>query len=271
MSDIPPEPDPLTLTAGLTSAQVRLLALMAASMRRDVQRRLNPVSDLMRFPAFEESFRTQLLMHHATHEDKLNKKSFEYLFKYACEAAGRTAVINHDPTDAAEDVRVDGTRFSLKTQADSAANRRAIYIQKLMEARWIRDCQSAEQFAEQAVSRIGAHLRGYERILALRAFNADPGKVLYELIEIPKDLLLRITSLTPADFSPRNRYGSSGADVRDERGRAFRLLLDGSVEKVRIFNLQTDRCVLHGEWLIDLPGGAAAARARESQPDSDEE
>ena len=54
------------------------------------------------------------------------------------------------------------------------------------------------------------------RILVLRAFNQQDGIGPYDLVEIPKSLLLRMGDLTADYFSERNKYGSSGADVKDE-------------------------------------------------------
>jgi hypothetical protein len=196
-------------------------------------------------------------MHHAIHEERMNKRAFEYAFKYACEADHRRVRLNTDPINSAEDLWLDGEAFSLKTQADKNIKSGSIYIQKLMEARWIRDCSTQEEFAREASTRISKHLASYQRILVLRAFEYSRTLVVYDLVEIPRDLLMRIGTLKPEDFSPRNKYGSSGANVYDERGVAFRVLLDGSVEKVRIFNLRADRCKQHGQWRIprpDVPG-----------------
>jgi len=217
-----------------------------------IQTAMNPQSDIVS-QAFSVAFSNYLLLHHAIHEERLNKKSFEYIFKYSCEAAGRDVRLNFHSIDSAEDMAVDGIKFSLKTQADAAIKPGAIYIQKLMEARWIRECVTAEDFARETRNRVTDHLGGYEKILVLRAFEPDPDHVKYELVEIPRDLLLRVRGLSAADFGARNKYGSSGADVTDKRGRAFRILLDGSVEKVRIFNLRTDRCVVHATWTIQRP------------------
>jgi hypothetical protein len=76
--------------------------------------------------------------------------------------------------------------------------------------------------------------------------------VLYTLIEIPKGRLMLIRGLSAHDFSPKNRYGGSGADVYDGDVRVFRLYLDGSVEKVRIFSLRIDHCVVRARWRVPL-------------------
>ncbi|MBI4020930.1 MAG: hypothetical protein HY369_01670 [Candidatus Aenigmarchaeota archaeon] len=229
--------------------RMRLLVRMAEAFATELQSTVNSQAGLLT-PNLAAALGAQLLLHHATHDEKLNKKTFEYILKYACEAAGLTVTINPNPTNSAEDVNIAGVRYSLKTQADSNITRRAAYIQKLMEARWIRDHSDRDALAKAARTRIMAHLSNYERMLMLRAFDEGGTAYRYELLEIPLAVLRLVGDLPNSAFSEKNRYGSSGAVVQDERGTAFRLLLDGSVEKVRVFNLRTDRCVLHAEWVI---------------------
>lgn len=239
------------LLGRLNPSQLELLVRMAAALGSPVDVWRDPGSDICtdKFAAAAGNF---LALHHATHFERLNKKGFEFLFKFSSEADGRVAVLNTNSTDSAEDIRVNGVSYSLKTQADRAIKRSAIYIQKLMEARWIRECKSRADFARQVQTKVAAHLSRYERIVVLRGFPPAKGIILYDLVEIPKKLLERMTTLTASDFSGRNEYGSSGANVTDERGVAFRVLLDGSVEKVRIFNLRIDRCFVHGVWNIPI-------------------
>ena len=204
------------------------------------------------------AFGSQLLLHHATHEEKLNKKTFEYTLKYACEAVEFDVTLNANPTFPAEDLNINGTSFSLKTQADRGIRPGGVYIQKLMEARWIRDYDDPVGLTDAARRKIGAHLASYQRMLVLRAFNVLDGGYRYQLVEVPLPLLRLVSSLPDRAFPEKNKARSSGADVRDDRGVAFRVLLDGSVEKVRLFNIRIDRCVVHAEWQIPqmvVPGG----------------
>lgn len=226
-----------------------LLLKMAEALTAEVRTEVNPASNFLT-PDLAVALGSQLLLHHATHEEKLNKKTFEYILKYACEAIGHHVTLNANPTFPAEDINVNGTSFSLKTQADSGIKPGAIYIQKLMEARWIRDYPTSEALAEAARQRIGAHLSQYQRMLVLRAFDLQQQGYRYQLVEVPLDVLRLMSRLPNSAFSEKNKYGSSGANVSDLRGIAFRILLDGSVEKVRIFNLRIDRCVVHADWYI---------------------
>lgn len=225
---------------------------MVAAMQRPIQRWVNPSSDILS-PDVEVALANQLALHHATHAEKLNKKSFEYLFKYANEAAGRSSTIEPNATSSGADIVVDGIRYSLKTQSDSAIRPNTLFIQKLMEARWIRDCPDVQSLSEELAKRVSRHIDRYDRILVLRAFNPAAGHLRYELIEIPKSVIALLTTIRPEQLSEKNKYGSSGAEVQDDKGPAYRVLLDGSVEKIRIFSLRIDRCFKHGWWVIPLP------------------
>ena len=204
-------------------------------------------------PKFVDDFSSRLIVHHAVHDDKLTKKSFEFAFKSACVASGWNAVITGDPTNPGSDIVVNGVQFSLKTEAARSIKKRYITISKLMEARWIRNCQSKQDIAHEASTNISAHLEQYERIIMLRSFDFEPNFVNYDLIEIPKRILFaNISKLKMHDFSDITRNGSSRADIFLDGKRVFSLRLDGSVEKITISNLDVDFCNHHGSWKIPI-------------------
>jgi hypothetical protein len=241
--------------SGLTPIQIDLLIRMANGMRGLIAESITPGSDIL-VPRFVANFSNRLRMHHATNREKFKKKSFEYAFLDASSAAEKKAVINDDPTNPGADVIVDGVAFSLKTEASTGISTKTIVISKLMEARWIRECVTPENFARGTTARVTAHLRKYNRILMLRAFDIEKTKIRYDMVEIPLDLLLQVENLKPADFSPRTTNGGSHADVYVGGKKAFSLRLDGSVEKVTISNLQVGMCRTHGSWIVQtFPSG----------------
>ena len=235
----------------LSPAQIHILTEMAEAMKDSIGQTLVSDSDIL-VTAFVDHFSNRLRMHHATHSEKFKKKAFEFAFHSACIAAGRKSVIVNDPTNPGADVIVDGVPFSLKTEAAASIHDEHISISKLMEARWIRECLTREDFARETTRRVVAHLEKYARILMLRAFTLSPTEIRYDLMEIPRELLLKISVLKPADFEERTENGSSRADVYVPEGkgriRAFSVRLDGSVEKVTISGLLTVLCVRHGSW-----------------------
>ena len=167
-------------------------------MLREVEENFNSGSDIATAD-FRVSFRNRLLIHHATNEAKLTKKAFEYAFRAASAAAGKTAAITSSQTNPGTDVTVDGVAFSLKTEAAASIRADRITISKLSEGRWIQQCSTLEELAQATITRIPTHLQQYDRILTLRAHNLSMVKVLYELVEIPRSVLLQVQTLAAAD------------------------------------------------------------------------
>ncbi len=227
---------------------------------RAVSRQRKKVADFIQAKA-------QIL--HATNEAKLTKKAFEYAFRAASVAAGRSAFITTSQTNPGADVTVDGVAFSLKTEAAAGMRADRITISKLSEARWIQQCATLEELAQATATRIPAHLQKYERILTLRARSLSPIKVQYELIEIPRAVLLQVRTLTAADFSPRTPQGGSSASVKLNGGEAFTLRLDGSDGKVTITNLHMSVCIRHCDWAIPTVTAAPDDLATDVPPGVD--
>ncbi len=237
----------LMLLGKLGEGQIDLIREMASHMVNPIQEQVNSASNLLT-SRFRENFSNRLVVHHATHEEKFKKKSFEFAFCAAYRSDGRVATIVVSQTNPGADVVVDGGKFSLKTEASAGISQAKITISKLMEARWIRDCKTKTDFARCTQSRIVKHLNEYERIVVLRAFNLERNLVRYDLIEIPKTLLLKIESLKISDFRKRTAGGGSGADVYDGKTKVFSIRFDGSVEKVTVSGLLTEACFWHGSW-----------------------
>lgn len=246
-----PQEELANIISQLSPERVRLLIEMGHALTRSVMAEVAPDSDIV-VSAFERDFSGRILLFHAMHDAALTKKTFEYFFCGSSRAAGRHASQTENSVYPGEDVVVDGRKFSLKTEGGRSISRTAIHISKLMEARWIRDCQNAEDFCTLSKERICSHLGHYERIISLRSFLTN-SKVRYELVEIPKKVLLGISRLRPSDFSARTSNGSSSAKVCGSNGNPlFVLSLDGSVEKVTVRNLPLHLCRVHANWEVFL-------------------
>ena len=216
----------VSLINQLSPERVSLLIEMCHALTRSVVAEVSSDSDIV-VRAFERDFSGRLLLFHAMHDAALTKKTFEYFFCGSSRAAGRNVSQTENSVYPGEDVVVDGQKFSLKTESGRSISRTAVHISKLMEARWIRGCYSAEDFCNLSRERVGAHLSHYERIISLRSFLSE-SKVRYELVEIPKGVLLGISRLSPPEFSARTANGSSIATVRGCDGSyLFVLSLDG--------------------------------------------
>jgi hypothetical protein len=241
--------------AKLDRTQLALIDRYMAAMQRPVEVKVGSKSDLAD-PLFVAAVGHYLTLHHATQTVALNKKAFEFLFQYACDAAGKRALINRNTTDANADVSVDGVGFSLKTQSDKAVRRHNVYIQKFMEGRFIRDINSPEEFRTIGIGHILDHVARYQRILVLKAYQRQGTSITYELVEIPRSVFDLLRQLKAEDFPEKNKYGTCSVSVRDTQGQAFRLCFDGSVEKIRIFNLKARKYISHAEWSVQVPDEA---------------
>lgn len=237
----------------LPAEQVRLLVEMSHALQRPVVTNIKTGTDIAT-DAFAKDFAYRLILFHSMQEGTLTKKTFEYVFCAASRAAGRTASLVKNPVYPGEDVHIDGHGFSLKTESGASIRQEKIHISKLMEARWIRECENGDDFYQYVQDRVIEHLQQYERILTLRSFEStDPDQIRYELVEIPRSVLLRMAVLTKDDFSSRTSNGSSNANVKHEDGELlFVLSLDGSVEKITIRNLNIKSCKIHAEWIIKI-------------------
>ncbi|MGG7518252.1 hypothetical protein ACQ3G6_10245 [Allorhizobium undicola] len=200
-----------------------------------------------------EYFSTRLAAHHASSGVPLKKENFEHILEQSFKRAGHKARRTDSMVHRGADLEVDGRFYSLKTEAAKGLNPKSITISKLMEARWIRDLSGPEDAPEQVRRRILSHLDEYERIFILRSYG-DEERVRYDLREIPKEVLAAVADLGGDDFGKITKAGGTGADVRINGRKAFRLVLDGSVEKVTISGLNIDFCPLHAWWELGRPG-----------------
>jgi type II restriction enzyme len=235
----------------LTATRLMLLNRMALALQAQFDSSSNPESDFAT-PLFSEYFASRLLIHHAVVEEKLNKKSFEYIFRDALRCDGKTAEIAVSNVYPGADLLVDEARISLKTEASKNIRQDRITISKLMEAPWIRD-QDASGLARLAADKLREHLASYDRIFMLRAFNLKTNKVKYDLVEIPHGLLSLGANIDSGDITlSLGRSGGGSVTIWQNGREAFTLRLDGSVEKVTITNLRVALCTVHATWCIPL-------------------
>lgn len=209
-------------------------------------------NDFLDDDAFEY-FSTRLAAHHASSGVALKKENFEHILEHSFKRAGHVAKRTDSMVHRGADLEVDGRFFSLKTEAAKGLNPKSITISKLMEARWIRDLTGPEDAPKQVRKRILSHLQEYERIFMLRSYG-DEARVRYDLREIPKDILAAVANLEPKDFGKITKAGGTSAEVKLDGRKAFRLVLDGSVEKITISGLNIDFCPLHAWWELGHPG-----------------
>jgi hypothetical protein len=199
-------------------------------------------------PAVLEMLGDALRIHHAFSRQALSKDRFEFAFERALNRAGVQAELVENRTNRGHDIAIQGVPVSLKTQADAGIRVDSLHISKFMElgkGPWelplLRD-----MFLK--------HMGSYERILQFRCLVPGPTSYLYELVEIPKTLLLEgagaeLVIQAESSQAPKPGYGY----VYDaERNLKFALYFDGGTErKLQIKAIRKDLCTVHATWRFE--------------------
>lgn len=250
MADSVP-PELVELLGKLSKTKLAYVASVVTGLLGDMTEKRHPDSDLVS-DVFLDEFGVHLLAHHGTSTRPLTKEQFERAMERVMKLAGRNA--ERSPMgNPGHDVNVDGVKFSLKTQADTNIKQDSIWISKFMElgkGKWDNDPKQLEGLRDQFLH----HLKGYERILTLRAMSRlMVGKTYwhYELVEIPKALLEeaangKLEMRLESKQTPKPGYCA----VKDEKDVVkFALYFDGGGErKLQVKDLKKSLCVVHAEW-----------------------
>ncbi|NYT66843.1 restriction endonuclease [Alcaligenaceae bacterium] len=200
-----------------------------------------PESDVVT-DAVLTSLGDRLLSHHAGSHQALSKDRFEFAFEAALNAADTPAQLVKSRTNRGHDINIRGVPVSLKTEAAANIKDESIHVSKWMElgrGDWklplLRDL-----FLE--------HMQSYERIFIFRRLKNFNNKIRYELVEIPKSLMLESTNCelevrTNSRQDPQPGYGY----IRDQNGALkYSLYFDGGTErKLQIKHLRKDLCKVH--------------------------
>jgi len=162
--------------------------------------------------------------------------------------AGIQAVLVENRTNRGHDITILGVPVSLKTQADAGIRADLLHISKFMElgkGPW-----ELPLLREMFVG----HMRNYERIFQFRCLVPGPGSYLYELVEIPKNLLMEgaIAELVTQANSRQTPKPGYGYVYDAERKLKFALYFDGGTErKLQIKAVRKELCVVHATWRFD--------------------
>ena len=188
-----------------------------------------------------------LLAHHAMSRQPLSKDRFEYALEGALMKAGH-AVEMAPRGNPGYDIMVDGARVSLKTQADKHIKADTLHISKFMEL--------GKGVWELAIlrNRFLAHLQKYDRVFSFRCFRQGATGYLYELVEIPKALLLEAANakLVVQEDTRQNPKPGYGYVYASDGSQKYALYFDaGSERKLQVKHLRKDLCKLHATWSFD--------------------
>jgi Type II site-specific deoxyribonuclease len=205
---------------------------------------------------FAQEFGDVLRLHHHFSAEPFTKDKFEHAIMSVLNHAGHRAELARRGNPG-HDITVGAERWSLKTQADQAIRRDVLHISKFMElgrGRW-----------ETAADLVGLrdqmfrHMESYDRIFSLRCFKNSPTEDVkvyeYELVEIPKALLMRakdgkLSLVDTSTQTPKPGY----CTIESEKGLLqFRLHFDGGTErKLQIKDLSKTLCTVHATWRVTL-------------------
>jgi len=210
---------------------------------------LNPKSNLVS-SCIGEMFGDALQIHHCFSNEALSKDRFEYAFEHALKQCGIKAELA-PKGNPGHDITIEGVPISLKTQADKGINREFLHISKFMElgkGKWKVKadlCGLRDRFLK--------HMKSYDRILQLRRLTDTETSQEYELVEIPKDLLLLAENGTfRMTMRSKQKPKPGTCTVKNKEGHElFELYFDGGTErKLQIRHLDKNYCVVHAAWKI---------------------
>jgi len=191
----------------------------------------------------------RLLSHHAGSRQALSKDRFEFAFESALNASGITAQLVKSRTNRGHDITIRGIPSSLKTEAAANIKDESIHVSKWMEL------GRGEWKLPLLLDLFLEHMQSYDRIFTLRRLKDDGAKIRYELVEIPKALLLdaakcELEVCAGSRQNPQPGYGY----VKDASGQLkYSLYFDGGTErKLQIKHLRKSLCKVHATWVFDL-------------------
>lgn len=204
----------------------------------------NLTSDLIT-PQVLESLGDALRIHHAFSRQPLSKDRFEHAFERSLSANGIPAALVNSRTNRGHDLTISGIPVSLKTEAAANIRETHLHISKYMEL------GRGEWQLPLLLGLFLEHMRSYERIFQFRCLASGPTEYFYELVEIPKALLLeaqfaRLEIKENSRQTPKPGYGY----VFDGNGQLkFSLYFDGGTErKLQIKSIRKEFCILHATW-----------------------
>lgn len=249
----------ITAKIGSITAQLPRLGTEQLSFIQSIVDRLaqpfqfnrNEQSDLVTADVLRD-FGDLLRVHHVMSAEALSKDRFEYALERVLNE-NKITTTRSARGNPGHDLTIRDVPFSLKTEGAKKIKEHSIHISKFMElgkGEWTDNISDLEAQRD----RFFNHMKSYNRILTLRRLPLA-GHQFYELVEIPKALLLeaehgememKLNSTQSA--KPGNCY------VRDPQGNLkFQLYFDGGSErKLQIKHLDKGLCMVHATWSFPI-------------------
>jgi type II restriction enzyme len=235
---------------GLTDQQLRLIETLVAQFQRPFLRIVRDTSSDIIDDRMLNDFGDVLRMHHCFSKEALSKDRFEYALERTLNLCGTPAALATSRTNRGHDITIRSVPCSLKTQADKSIKESEIHISKFMElgkGKWPSTASGMGTLRDMFLE----HMRAYERIFTLRCLSRDPARWRYELVEIPKALLMEAAhgSLAVSEKTKQEtRPGYCRVNDRDKKLK-YELYFDaGSERKLQVRHLRKDLCIVHAQW-----------------------
>lgn len=213
----------------------------------------NPTSDIITEDVLLD-FGDILKAHHTFSREPFTKDKFEFALEKTLSDNGIPAELA-TRGNAGHDILIYNEPVSLKTQADGQTKPNKLVISKFMElggADWGDNPDDLYNLMELYLN----HLQKYERIFSLRCLNRGPHQWHYEIIEIPKSLLLEAKE---GDLEMKTDSRQKGPKpgycrVYSQLGSLkYQLYFDGGGEqKLRVLHLDTSLCTVHAQWKFKI-------------------
>lgn len=235
---------------GLTEGQLLWVETVAQQFARPHDFVRAPTSDVVTDCVLRD-FGDTLRIHHCFSKEAFSKDKFEYALDRVLRNCGIASELA-PRGNPGHDITIAGVPVSLKTQANSSIRDDQIWVSKFMEmgrGDWV-----DESHLPGLRQRFFDHMRSYDRIFTLRCLSRAGNRWRYELVEIPKALLLeaasgRLVMMHDSRQNPKPGY----CHVTDAQGRTkFDLYFDGGTErKLQIKGLNKILCIVHGTWIFE--------------------
>jgi type II restriction enzyme len=226
--------------------EMEMLMSMAERLGDPTTMKVDPHSDLLT-DEIAHALCVRMRFHHALDADALAKDKFENAIASAFRDCGYDTA-KAPKGNPGHDLTIEDVRYSLKTQADSKIRDSRIDIHKFMElgkGEWSDDPEHFRALCGQVVD----HLGRYERILVFRRLKHRTHEV-YELVEIPKSLVLDALKLDPViSVESASAIKPATTELVDDEGTVLRLYFDGGGErKLKIKDIRKGACHVHATW-----------------------
>ena len=234
----------------LTDQQLRLIEALVAQFQRPFLKICRDASSDLIDDRVLHDFGDVLRMHHCLSKEALSKDRFEYALEQTLNLSGISAALATSRTNRGHDITIRDVPCSLKTQADKSIKECEIHISKFMElgkGKWPTTASGLGVLRDAFLE----HMCAYERIFTLRCLSRDPACWRYELVEIPKALLVEATNgkLSLAKKTKQETYPGYCRVIDGKRNLKFELYFDsGSERKLQVRHLRKDLCIVHAHW-----------------------